>query len=55
MEAGIVGLPNIGKTHLFNALTGLDAESGNFPFTTTKPNSGVAKVPDLVYDNITVK
>ncbi len=46
MEAGIVGLPNVGKTLLFNAMTGMDGEAGNYPFTTTKSMTGVAKVPD---------
>jgi len=46
MKLGIVGLPNIGKTTLFNALTKADAESVNYPFSTVKPNVGIVTVPD---------
>ena len=46
MKLGIVGLPNIGKTTLFNALTKADAESVNYPFSTIKPNVGIVTVPD---------
>ena len=47
---GIVGLPNVGKTTLFNALTGLEAPTAAHPFSTTEPNLGVAKVPDADLD-----
>ncbi|MCS6771802.1 MAG: redox-regulated ATPase YchF [Kiritimatiellae bacterium] len=46
MEAGIVGLPNVGKSTLFNALTAAGAEAANYPFCTIEPNVGVVPVPD---------
>ena len=46
MEAGIVGLPNVGKSTLFNALTAAGAASENYPFCTIEPNVGVVAVPD---------
>src|SRR4051812_337130 len=46
MKVGIVGLPNVGKSTVFNSLTRADAEAQNYPFTTVDPNLGVAVVPD---------
>ncbi|MFW6058852.1 MAG: redox-regulated ATPase YchF [Phycisphaeraceae bacterium] len=46
MEAGIVGLPNVGKSTLFNALTAAGIDSANYPFCTIEPNVGVVPVPD---------
>jgi len=46
VEAGIVGLPNVGKSTLFNALTAAGALSANYPFATIEPNVGVVPIPD---------
>ena len=46
MKAGIVGLPNVGKSTLYNAITNAGADSANYPFCTIEPNTGVVAVPD---------
>ena len=47
MKAGIVGLPNVGKSTLFNCLSNAKAQSANFPFCTIEPNIGIINVPDM--------
>lgn len=49
-KCGIVGLPNVGKSTLFNALTKAGIEAANFPFCTIEPNTGIVPVPDLRLD-----
>lgn len=51
-KCGIVGLPNVGKSTLFNALTKAGIEAANFPFCTIEPNTGVVPVPDVRLDKL---
>ena len=46
LNCGIVGLPNVGKSTIFQALTSAPAEAANYPFCTIEPNTGIVNVPD---------
>ena len=52
MKLGMVGLPNVGKSTLFNAITNAGAESANYPFCTIDHNVGVVAVPDKRLDKL---
>jgi GTP-binding protein YchF len=52
LNCGIVGLPNVGKSTIFNALTASEAQAANYPFCTIDPNVGIVPVPDTRMDRI---
>ena len=52
LKAGIIGLPNVGKSTIFNALTKSTVSSENYPFCTIDPNVGIVEIPDNRLNNI---
>ena len=52
LKCGIVGLPNVGKSTLYNALTRADIPAENYPFCTIEPNSGIVSLPDERLDKL---
>ena len=54
LSCGIVGLPNVGKSTIFCALTNAAVESANYPFTTIEPNVAVVDVPDVRLDKLSI-
>ena len=52
MKVGILGLPNVGKSTIFNALTASDIPANNYPFCTIEPNVGIVRVPDIRIEQI---
>ena len=52
LNCGIVGLPNVGKSTIFSAVTSAPAEAANYPFCTIDPNVGIVNVPDKRLDKI---
>ena len=55
LTAGIVGLPNVGKSTLFNAITKANAFCANYPFATIEPNVGIVEVKDERFSDIVFK
>src|SRR5699024_5021148 len=53
LTAGIVALPNVGKSTLFNAITQAGDSAANYPFTTMDPNVGIVEVPDALLEQLT--
>ena len=53
LNVGIVGLPNVGKSTIFQAITSAPAEAANYPFCTIEPNVGIVQVPDVRMEKIT--
>ena len=52
MKLGMIGLPNVGKSTLFNAITNAGAQAANYPFCTIEPNVGVVAVPEPRLDKL---
>ena len=55
LNCGIVGLPNVGKSTIFQAITSAPAEAANYPFCTIEPNVGIVQVPDERREQLRIK